>query len=488
MNIVGVILNHARTRPDAPALVEGGRTVDFRQLAALVERTAAHLGALGLVRGDRVGLCLKDTAAHLVALLAVARIGAVAVPLDWRARAAENARFVEGLGLPRVLAEPDSRLPAGCPAVPIDAEWHNAVAAAEPAAAPVTEWSDPFVISATSGSTGAPKFTLVTHLNYFFRISGGFELLGLTGRHRYLSTSPLYYSGGRTRCIAHLLRGDCIILYPGLFTPAEYVEVANRRKATVGFLVPTMVRQLLAIADERPLLPGLAALGATGAPLHAEEKRRASRCLTPSFYEQYGAAETGVLSLLCADDFAERADSVGRPHSLVDIEVVDDAGSVLPVGAVGRLRCRGPAVGAPLSGRGEDAARANFREGWCYPGEVARFDELGYIFLQGRASDVIIRGGANIYPAEIEAALREHPAVVEAAVIGHTNADSEEQTIAFVVARGTVEPLELVAHCRMRLTPHKVPSEIRLVARLPQGAAGKTDKAALREWLAATPR
>lgn len=487
MNIAGAILNHARTRPDAPALVEGDRTIDYRELAGLIERTAALLAARGLARGDLIGVCLKDTAAHVVTLLAVARVGAVAVPLDWRARPAENARFVDGLGLGRVLAEPDSRLGTACNVVTLDAEWHRAVAVAETAPPPATEWSEPFIVSATSGSTGAPKFTMLSHLNYFFRIAGGFELMGLSGRHRYLSTSPLYYSGSRTRSIAHLLRGDCVILHTGLFTAAEYVDVANRRGATTGFVVPTVVRQLLSIAGGQPLLPGMAALGATGAPLHAEEKRRAARCLTPNFYEQYGAAETGVLSLLGAGDFAERADSVGRPHSLVEIEVVDEDYRILPVGAAGRLRCRGPSLGSPLPGQAGETARANFRNGWCYPGEIARLDELGYIFLHGRAADVIFRGGANIYPGEIESVLQEHPAVVEAAVIGYRTADNEEEAIAFVVAREALEPLALIAHCRMRLTPHKVPRAIRLVAQLPTGAAGKIDKVTLAEWLAANP-
>ena len=487
MNLVAAILNHARTRPAAPALVEDDRTIDYRELAGLVERTAAHLLALGLSRGDRIGLSLNDTAAHLVALLAVGRIGAVAVPLDWRARAGEHARIADALELASLLVEPEAHPPSGCPVLTLDAAWDRAVAAAEPVPAPAVDWRDFFIISATSGSTGTPKFTVLTHLNYFFRISAGFELMGLAGRHRYLSTSPLYYSGSRTRCIAHLLRGDCVILHPGLFAAAEYAHAVRRYQATLGFVVPTVVRQLLAIAGEAPLLPQLAALGATGAPLHAEEKRRAALSLTPGFYEQYGAAEVGVLSLLGAADFAERGDSVGRPHSLVELEIVDPEDRRLPVAAAGQLRCRGPSLGSPLPGR-DAAAGANFRGGWYYPGEIARLDDAGYIFIEGRASDVIIRGGANIYPAEIEAALQEHPAVLDAAVIGRTTAEREEEAIAFVVARAAVEPLDLIAHCRMRLAPHKVPREIRLVPRLPQGAAGKTDKAALAALLAGERR
>jgi len=130
MNLVGPLLHFGRTRPTSPALVEGNRTITYGELADLMRRTVWHLATLGLRRGDRIGLCLKDTSEHVVALLAVALMGGVAVPLDWRARPVENARFVDGLGLACVLAEADSRLTDGCPVVVLDAEWHRAVARA----------------------------------------------------------------------------------------------------------------------------------------------------------------------------------------------------------------------------------------------------------------------------------------------------------------------------------------------------------------------
>jgi acyl-coenzyme A synthetase/AMP-(fatty) acid ligase len=476
MNVVGPILHFGKTRPNAPALIEGERTISYHELAMLVARTAGHLAALGLQRGDRVGLCLKDTAAHVVALLAAARLGAVAVPLDWRARPAENARFVHGLGLKRVLAEPDARLTADCPAALLDAAWHRAVALSEPGAEAPIDWHDPFVISASSGSTGAPKFTLMTHLQYHFAMAGMFEVMGLAGRHRFLSTLPLYYSGGRNSCLAHLLRGDCVILYPSLFRPGEYLDVAHRERATVGVVVPSVVRQLLATGGDTPLLPGMTALFCTGAPLHPEEKRQALRKLTPNFHERYGTAETLVIAVLRPGDFADRAESVGQPHSLAEIEVVDDDDRPLPCGAVGRFRYRGPGLGSPLFG---EPSGASFRGGWYYPGEIARLDERDFIFLQGRASDVIMRSGTKIYPAEIEQVLREHPDILEVAVIGQPAADNEEEVVAFVVARQALPMGELIAHCRTHLTAHKVPRRIFLVPELPRNTSGKVDKISL---------
>ena len=480
MNIVGPILHFGKTRQDAPALIEGGRTVTYGALAGLVRRTASHLAAQGLRRGDRVGLCLKDTADHVIALLAVAQMGGVAVPLDWRARPSENSRFINGLGLTCVLSEPDVRLAADCPAVPLDADWHRAAARANVGCDPPSEWHDPFVISATSGSTGLPKFTLMTHQQYYFAIAGMFEIMGLAGRHRFLCTLPLYYSGGRNSCLAHLLRGDCVVLYSSLFNPAEYFDIVTRHRITVAVVVPSMVRQLLAGGGNEPMLPGLTTLFSTGAPLHAEEKREAARKLTPNFHERYGTAETLAISVLRPDDLADRADSVGQPHSLAEIEIVDENGQPVPSGAVGSLRFRGPGLGSPLPG---GSSETQFRDGWYYPGEIARLDDAGYIFLQGRTSEVIVRSGAKVYPAEVEGTLVEHPGVIEAAVLGHPGPGNEESVIAFVVPRGRVAAGELLAHCRMQLTPHKVPRQIHFLVQLPKNTAGKVDKIALAKRL-----
>lgn len=479
MNAVAPILHFARTRRDSPAIVDGDRTVTYAELAELVQRTAVHLGACGLKPGDRIGLCLKDNADHVVALLASAYLGAVAVPLDWRARPAEIARILAALELSRTLVEADAQLPAGSSAIPLDAEWHKAVARTDVATRPPAGWNNVFAISATSGSTGTPKFTQMTHLQYHFAIAGMLELMSLSGRHRFLSSLPLYYSGGRNSCMAHLLRGDCVVLYPSIFSPGEFVRVAAEQEITAAALVPSMVRQLLTVAGNEPLLPGIAAVFCSGAPLYAEEKLAALRKLSSRFHERYGTAETLAISILRPEDFAERATSIGQPHSLVEIEIVDENDHIVPHGQPGHMRIRGPGVASPLAG----TTTTTYRTGWFYPGEIASVDRDGYIFLQGRTSDVIMRSGTKVYPAEIEAVLLDHAAVLDAAVVGYRGLDNEETAIAFVVSRAELTSGSLVAHCRARLTAHKIPREFRFLTQLPKNTAGKTDKAALAELL-----
>jgi acyl-coenzyme A synthetase/AMP-(fatty) acid ligase len=485
MSAVAPILNFARTRNTSPALVEGARTVTYGELAGLVRRTARYLASEGWKPADRIGLCLKDSIDHIVAFLAVALVGAVAVPLDWRARPHENARFLEQLGLACVLAEPEHRLIAHCPVLVQDATWRSNVsscaeaeAQASPAAPSNQDWAAPLVISASSGSTGAPKFTQMTHLQFHFAITGMLELLDLAGRHRFLCAMPLYYSGGRNSCLAHLLRGDCVVLYPSLFTAGEYLEVVREQEITVAGVVPSVIRQLLALPGDGPLLPGLSTLFSTGAPLHANEKRQAAVKLTPNFHERYGTAETMAISVLRPADFIDRAGSVGLPHSFAEIEVVDETGHPLPAGSIGRLRYRGPGLATPLAGE----TMPSFRDGWYYTGELGSLDADGYILLSGRTSDVIIRNGAKIYPAEVEATLLDHPDILEAAVLGHIDpgtGDTEESVIAFLVARNSVGEGAILAHCRSRLSAHKVPRKFHFAETLPRNTAGKIDKLTL---------
>lgn len=473
MNALAAILHYARTRPHTVALSDGGRGITYRELAALTTRTAAHLSALGVVPRDRVGLRLRDSADHIIALLAAARIGAVAVPLDWRARPAENGRLPVAADIKYLLVEPNSLPPADCYCVAVDAIWHRAVARAEPLAERPAEWGDLLVISASSGSTGEPKLTSMTHLQYHFAMAGMFEIPA--GHHRYQSPLPLYYSGGRNSRLAHLLRSDSVILYPSLFAGVEYADVARQEKATAGVVVPSVVRQLLNSSERDARLPEAMALFCAGAPLHAEEKRAALRRLTPNFQERYGTAETLAIAVLRPGDIAERAASVGQPHSLAEIEVVDGDDRQLPDGTAGELHCGAPGLASPFPGPAEN----NFRGRWFYPGEIACLDELGYLFLQGRTAEVIRRSGAKVYPADVEQVLPDHPDIIEAAVIGRPGAGSEEVVVAFVVSRREAWTGKLLAHCRTRLTPHKVPRQIHFLPRLPRGAAGKVDKRAL---------
>jgi acyl-coenzyme A synthetase/AMP-(fatty) acid ligase len=478
MNLIEPILWHARKQPHTAAIIEREQTITYGELADRVLRTAGHLVKLGIVRGDQVALCLNDDSQNIVALLAVAHLGATAVPIDARARPAERARIVDAFQLRLALATQESEKGIDCPKVVLDAAWHSAVAAADRTAAAAADWHTPIAALASSGTTGVPKFTIATHFEYHFHVAAYLEVMP-PRRHRYLSTLPLYFSAGRLSCLCHLLRGDTLIIHPALSSPAEFVESVLRHRISVAFVVPSMLRQLLSMAgDHRLLRSEIDLLIAGGAPLFADEKLEVVQKVTPRFCEMYGTAAMGPMAALQAGEIRERTTSVGRPFSFIDVEIVNDSDGPLDPGATGHLRCRGPGLTLPITNT-SSANSKDFRDGWYYPGELAAVDELGYIFLQGRASEVIFRGGAKIFPSEVEAVLQTHEAVAEAAVVGRALSNNEQEPVAYVVARHPVTPGELLAHCRTRLTAFKVPREIHIVTELPRNLSGKVDKRAL---------
>src|SRR5262249_54745000 len=199
--------------------------------------------------------------------------------------------------------------------VAVDARWHAAAERQDAAEAFPSEADAPLMIGLTSGTTGPIKGMLVTHRQMHAR-TVPFDAILAPGPHRYLSASPLAFSAGRGYCLTHLIRGHTVVLHPPLFTAEEYVETAAPGRATLGFVVPTILRALLALppAGSRPLLPGLQALVCAGAPTHPEEKRAAFRQLTPHFHEVYGTVGTGPITVLGPSEIADRAESAGKPH------------------------------------------------------------------------------------------------------------------------------------------------------------------------------
>jgi acyl-coenzyme A synthetase/AMP-(fatty) acid ligase len=476
VNVIEPILRHGRTAPATVALIDEDRTITYGELLGLVQRTAGHLSALGVQRGDYVGFCLKDTWQHVVALLATARLGATFVQIDPRSRPVEKARIAAAFDFKLVLTLPGADINANCATVPLDSTWHRRVAAADIPSSLPDEWHDAMVVQSTSGTTGLPRFTIATHLQFYFRLASFCELLPAKRPHRYLATVPLFSGFGRNLCLVHLFHGATLIFYPSIFTAGEYVETAIRHHANIGAVVPSGLRQLLAGAGTgQALMPGLDLLICAGAPLFADEKRQLLHKVTSNFHEVYGASAFGPISVLRPQDIPTRPDTAGRPFPLAEIEIVDDNDRPVALGESGRLRCRGPALASPVGGEHAN----DFHQGWHYPGELAALDDSGYLHLHGRTSEVIFKGGAKIFPSEVEAVLQAHENVADAAVVGRVSSGNEQELAAYVIAKGEVTAGQLLAHCRQRLAPYRVPREIHIVSELPRNLSGKVDKRAL---------
>jgi acyl-CoA synthetase (AMP-forming)/AMP-acid ligase II len=478
VNLAEPLAHHARARADYPAIVHGDRVVSYRELDPLVRRTGSHLLSLGLAPGDVVGVALRDSVEHLVMLFALARAGIVLLPLDWRWTAPEQARVAAHFGAKRIVVEPDAAAPDGQHCTAIDDAWHRAVADANPAREFPTG-DGPLLMSLSSGTTGRPKGPRLSHYQFLRRFWVHWINLGFNSEDRYVSATPLYYGGGRTFAMLMLYSGGTVSLFPPPYEPAALCAEVARREATAVFLVPTLLRRLLAATDAA-LAPmrSLRLLLSSGSALHADERRRIRARISPNLIEYYSSTEGGGISYLTSRDAAHHDDSVGRPVFAVDVECVDESHRPLPPGVVGRIRYRGPAV-ADGFWNDPEASREAFRDGWYYPGDLGMLDDEGFLFLKGRAKDMIIRGGINIYPADVEAVLQSHPAVAEAAVVGWPSREFNEEVAAFVTLKGAASAPELRDLCRARLASYKVPREVFIVPELPRNTLGKIVKTEL---------
>ena len=241
-----------------PALVHGERTIVHRDLDGLVRRTAAWLQSRGVQRGDIIGVALDDTPEHLVAIYALAAMGAIVLPMDCRWTAEEQARIARRFQAKYVLLEADTPWSEGAIAIYCNAAWQEGVAQAAPLRDIAEGKNLPFLLSLSSGTTGQPKGPLVSHDQFIRRFWPHWINLGLNAQSRYLSSTPLYFGGGRTFALSQLFCGGTVILFPPPYRPDELVEEVRRREATAVFLVPTLLRRLLAIEpSNRMLMPSL---------------------------------------------------------------------------------------------------------------------------------------------------------------------------------------------------------------------------------------
>ena len=481
MNLVDAILANADRRPDWPALEHRGAVLTYVALAEQVEDRARRLYAAGLREGELVGLSMQDTIDYVVAMLALFRVGAVLLPVDVRWTAAEKEHVLGFFQASALLV--DEAVPGlhGVRQVP--------VADLQPAShAP--EWPHdpdaPLLLSLSSGTTGIPKGPRLSSRQFQARLMAEWIGLGFLSSDRFLCATPLYFGGGRGFTLSHLVGGATTVLHPPPYDAADLPAVIERERITSLFLVPTLLRRLAA-GDEagRADLGRLRLLISSGSALHPEERARVMATLTPNFYNLYASTEGGSIAMLTPDAPPDASSSVGRSAPMSRFEVVDDDGAPVPPGVTGHIRQRAPWLPDGFWANPEASAAA-FRDGAYYPGDMGCVDPRGYLTITGRSKDMIIRGGVNIYPNEIERVLLTHPAIAEAAVIGIPSPEFGEEVAAFIVLRAPVEHDALRAHCRESLASYKVPRVLRAIDDMPKNSAGKVQKAGLARLLETT--
>lgn len=488
MNLAEALDQNARRRPRAPAVITATETITHAEFRDMVCRRAAYLSSIGVARDDIVGVNLKDTPEHLAALFALARLGAAALPMDWRWTAEEKTRLAEFFEPRIVLSETDD------PFTPVDGRW-NTIAiddawyantdTADPEATSLAKGDPPLLLALSSGTTGIPKGPLITHNQFFSRFMIYFATLGFSERTRYLCATPLYFGGSRGYSMCSVYAGGTALLFPPPYEMTDLLAFGETHGATKLFLVPTLLRRVLdlpARGDGKLQMPWLDMLFSTGAILHAEERDALMRNVSPYYLNFYGSTDGGGATALFWTDPPEAAASVGRPVFGAEIDIAGDDDQSLPPGEIGRIRYKHPGTASGYYNDAE-ASREAFHDGWYYPGDLGWRDTDGYLFLAGRAKDMIIRGGVNVYPAEIEHVLSQHEAVIEAAVVAWPSREFGEEIAAYVVRRGVVGEDVLMDWCRGNLARYKLPREIFFIDDLPKSGVGKVLKADLTDRL-----
>ena len=480
MNPVTWLVRNGRASPDDPAIWLGNSSwARYGELATRVGRIAAGLtGRAGLAPGDRVAIAMRNAPEYLEALYAIWWAGLVAVPVNAKLHAKEIAFIVEDSGARLTIEDPKQvRELAAADAIDPAESGPRSLA-----------W-----LFYTSGTTGRPKGAMLSWRNLAQMTYAYYtDVDHVERRGRLLHAAPLSHGSGLYN-FTHLARGASqVVPESGAFDPEEILSLLRVHEDVSFFAAPTMVRRLVDAAAAREPPRGLRTLVYGGGPMYLADLQDAMRVLGPRLAQIYGQGES-PMTITALSKFhhgdrghprhVERLTSVGVPHSVVEVSIRDGEGRVLPAGEAGEICVRGDVV---MSGYWNNpaATQAALRDGWLWTGDVGAFDEDGFLTLKDRSKDLIVSGGSNIYPREVEEALLAHPRVAEASVVGKPDREWGEVVVAFVVPRGAPPATaELDQACLERIARFKRPKEYRFVDALPKNNYGKVVKARLREML-----
>jgi len=501
MNLAQLLVRAARVHPDRPAVLHGDRLLwRYRELADRVACLAGRLRALGLAPGERVALLMKNDVAYLESLYAVWWAGLAAVPINAKLHAdevgyilddAEASALVAGEDLADAVAPLATRLRATL--VPGGAHYEAGFGATPIDAAPCAP-GDLAWLFYTSGTTGRPKGVMLSHRNLQAALACYFiDVDDVDPRDATVYAAPISHGAGLYNLPFMARAARHVVPVSGGFDPDELVALSHSVGRLCLFAAPTMVQRLVdRVAATGAPSDGFKTIVYGGGPMYVEDIRRALATMGPRFVQIYGQGEspmtiTALSRAHLADErhprWVERIASVGVAQTLVEVRVVDGDGHDVPPGETGEVVVRGDTVMAGYWKNAEATAQA-LRDGWLWTGDLGALDEDGFLTLKDRSKDLIISGGSNIYPREVEEVLLRHPRVREVSVVGRRDARWGEAVVAFVVCDGgAVDSGELDALCLARIARFKRPREYRFVDALPKNNYGKVLKTALREQL-----
>jgi acyl-CoA synthetase (AMP-forming)/AMP-acid ligase II len=470
---IGDLIRRAAARFGADvALVDGRRAMTFRELDAATDRVGHGLLARGLAPGDRVAVLLPQEIESVVAYYALAKAGLARVPLNHRETRTDHEYKIADSGARAILREADHGPDAEIVVTTADLREMEAT----PHTRPCRHDRDPdglYRLAYTGGTTGKPKAVVLTTHGEIAEIANFLidVLPDLRRGDTMLHGAPVTHGSGAF-LLPHLMRGARSVILPR-FDPEAFLAAAEREHATATFLVPTMISMLLDQPSLAKRKLALRRLVYGAAPIAPAVLERALTALGRIFVQIYGQAEAPMCITCLQPEDHDRLGSAGRPYTLVDARIGGDEGNELPIGETGEVLARGAHVMKEYWRRPEETRKKFTAEGWLRTGDVGRFDEDGFLYLVDRKNDLIISGGFNVYPREVEDVLLAHPHVAEAAVVGLPDERWGDRVHAVVTARGPLAEAELLEFCSSRLAGFKRPRGVTIVAAMPKSPVGK---------------
>jgi acyl-CoA synthetase (AMP-forming)/AMP-acid ligase II len=497
MNFANILFDNPAIDDAATALIDGHRTITFAALRERTGRLAAGLCDLGISQGDRIALLLGNRIEYVEIYLAAAVIGAAVVPLNTRLTPQEHLLLMRDAEPKALFASPagaetavlaQAAIPSLRSVIMLDdggwgdGAYEMLIAGAGGPIAPIAASpDDPAVILYTSGTTSGPKGAILTHRNLLANLDQYQAFVGIPRGSVNLQASPLYHAAN-IFCFVHLLAGGTTVFVPKA-TSGAILEAIEKHRVTYMFTVPTVLYAILDSASlSRHDISSLQTLQYGGSAIVGPRLDAALAAFGERLLHSFGMTETtSHASILGKKEHRTHAGSVGRPLPGVEMRIVDDARRPLGAEEIGEIEVKGENV---MKGywRNPGATAETLHDGWLATGDLGRRDALGYYYIVGRKKDLIISGGVNIYPADIENVLAEHPAVAEVAVFGAPDPNWGECVVAAIVPRQdmTIDTDALRGFVRKSLGGFKTPKEIRVMAALPKNGAGKVLKRELR--------
>jgi len=504
--VSAMIRRWAGETPDAPMLTDGADTLTWSEVYGRAKRVAHALGRAGVVRGDRVAFLDRNSSEYFEVLFGCALIGAVSVAVNWRLAPAEIASIVDDAGAPILFFGPDYAAAAKEVKTLVDgvhhwielehfADWRDADGAVERDDPGFDPSPDEAVVQLyTSGTTGLPKGAVISGRNLSAILNEADQVFHIGPDTVSLVAMPLFHIGGTGWALCGMSRGGHSVILRDV-EPLEALRTIERHRITEMFVVPAVLMFLLATPELATTdVSSLRTVFYGASPISEDVLVRSMAALGCDFAQVYGLTETtGAITSLMPDDHdpdgprSRLLRSAGRPFHHVELRIVDaDTGQDVPVGAVGEVWTRSDQNMLGYWNKDHETAAVMAGDGWLRTGDAGWIDAEGYLFLHDRIKDMIVSGGENVYPAEVENALLAHPAVADAAVIGVPD-ERWGETVKGIVVRAATAPdddaaleADIIAATRDRLAHYKCPTSIDFIDVLPRNPSGKVLKRELR--------